>query len=272
MTEESKADLYFLTAITFFLVLTVWWIILFLSGSKSGFHNLLFGAVYGPLMSLYGGILGIRVAKRWGGLKSLMGKAILLLSFGLLAESFGQIVFSYYNIFLRVEIPYPSIADIGFFGNVPLYIFGIILLLKASGGKFSLKSFSSQIQAVVLPLGILVFSYMLFLQKYEFDFSNWIKIFLDFGYPLGQALYVSLAILTYSLTRNLLGGLMRNKILILIIAFIAQYLADFNFLFQTSRGTWYNGGYGDYLYLIAYFIMAIGLLKLRVSQLNLENQ
>ncbi|MBI3282862.1 hypothetical protein HYZ70_02190 [Candidatus Curtissbacteria bacterium] len=270
MIGTIKKDRSAQLAIGAFILLTIWWILLFLSGSRTGFPNYLFGAVYGPFMSLYGGILGLKISKQWGGFKSLMGKAIIVLSLGLLAESFGQIVFSFYNIFLHVEIPYPSLADIGFFGNIPLYLFGILLLAKASGVRVSLRSFTSQVQAILFPLAMLVISYILFLQNYEFDWTQPIKIFLDFGYPFGQALYVSIAILTYSLSRKLLGGIMRSRIIFLILAFCAQYLADFNFLYQNSKQTWYNGGYGDYLYLVAYMIMALGLLQLKMTLLKLS--
>lgn len=263
MINIIKKDLATQVAIVAFIVLTIWWILLFMSGSLTGLPNYLFGAIYGPFMSLYGGIMGLKISKLWGGRKSIMGKAIILLSCGLLAESFGQIVFSFYNIFIGIEIPYPSLADLGFFGNIPLYFLGMILVAQAAGVKVRLRFVTSQLQAVIIPLAMLLISYMLFLRNHEFDFSNPLRIILDFGYPLGQALYVSLAMLTYFLSRKILGGLMRNRILLLIIAFIAQYLADFNFLYQTSTGTWYNGGYGDYLYLTAYFIMTLGLLQLK---------
>lgn len=261
MIETIKKEYLAKIAIALFIVLTIWWVVLSFSGSKEQLQNYLFGASYG-LMAVLGGVAGIRIARHWGGSRSIMGKAILLLSFGLLAEEYGQIIFSYYNIFAHIEVPYPSLADIGFFGNIPLYTIGIILLAQASGIHFSLKKLSSKIQAVFIPIIMLVFSYFFFLQKYEFDWSNPIKIFLDFGYPLGQAFYVSLAFLTYSLSKGILGGVMKNKILFLIIALVVQYLSDYNFLFQSNRGTWVNGGYGDYLYLLAYFLMTLGIIQL----------
>ena len=255
--KESSAKI----AIFLMVILTVWWVLLNLSGSKESLHNYLFGATYG-LMAVLGGIVGISIAQHWGGLKSIMGKAILLLSFGLLAQEFGQLVFSYYNIFLYVQVPYPSLADIGFFGNIPLYTLGILLLAEASGVHFLLNKLSGKVQSVLIPAALLSFSYFFFLQNYEFDWTNPLRIFLDFGYPLGQAFYVSLAFLTYSLSRGVLGGVMKDKILFLLFAFIMQYLADYNFLFQNSNGTWLNGGYGDYLYLLAYFVMTLGIIRL----------
>lgn len=257
----SKRNTQAKVAWIFFSLFTAWWIWLYLSGLRENFHNYLFGAAYG-LMALFGGAWGLRISKGWGGIRSVMGKAIVFLSLGLLAQEFGQLVFSFYNIFLNIEIPYPSVADLGFFLNIPLYLYGGMFLLKASGGKLSVKSIRSQLQSIGIPLAILGISYYFFLQGYELDLSSPLKTFLDFGYPLGQAMYLSIAILAYSLSRKTLGGIMKPKILLLIIAFIYQYLADFNFLYQSSIGTWYNGGYGDYLYFLAYFLMTLGILNL----------
>ena len=103
-------------------------------------------------------------------------------------------------------------------------------------------------------------SYTLFLRSYEFDWSQPLKVFLDFGYPLGQACYVSVAILTLLLSRKILGGMMRGPILAILIALIVQYASDFNFLYQANQGTWFVGGYGDELYAISYFLMSIALM------------
>lgn len=255
--------------VVFFLFITLWWINLFLSGARETSQNYLFAAVYG-LICLWGGGYGLIISKKWGGSSSTIGKAIIVLSLGLLAQEFGQLVFSYYNIFLKVEIPYPSWADVGFFGSIPLYIIGMGLLAKAAGAKFSMKTLTNKLQVIVIPLVILIVSYLFFLNGYEFDFSSPLKIFLDFGYPFGEALYISVAILTYSLSRKLLGGVMKSRILLLIAAFVIQYIADFNFLYQSSKGTWINGAYGDYIYFLAYVLMALGLIQLKTVLDNLN--
>jgi hypothetical protein len=256
-----KASEIYLLVFLFFAI-TIWWLLLYFSGLRENFHNYLFAASYG-IIALYGGVYGLIVARNWGGWKSVMGRAILLLSLGLLAAEFGQLVFSYYNIFLHIEIPYPSIADLGFFSNIPLYSFGMLYLAKASGVQINFRKVSHTIQIVLLPVALLSISYIAFLKDYQFDIENPLKTFLDFGYPLGQALYVSIALFAYSFSKNILGGVMRKRIILIIVAFVFQYLADYNFLFQSSRGTWYNGGYGDYLYFFAYFLMALSIIELK---------
>jgi hypothetical protein len=86
-------------------------------------------------------------------------------------------------------------------------------------------------------------------------------VFLDFGYPLGQAIYISLAVLTYLLSRSVLGGIMKMRILFILFALVIQYMSDYTFLYQASRGVWHAGGINDFLYITAYFIMALSLLQ-----------
>ena len=53
---------------------------------------------------------------------------------------------------------------------------------------------------------------------------------------------------------------MRLPILLFLGALVLQYLSDFSFLYQASAGTWYAGGWNDFLYLISYLAMTVALL------------
>ncbi|MBP9716575.1 MAG: hypothetical protein KBD51_01390 [Candidatus Levybacteria bacterium] len=229
----------------------------------------LYGQTYG-IVALFGGIWGLFIAKPWGFLKSAMGKAIVFLSLGLLAQVFGQVAYTVYIYVLHVSIPYPSVGDVGYFGSIPLYIIGTIYLAKVSGVRVSMRSVVSKIQAIIIPILILGAAYLLFLQNYEFDWSLPLTMFLDFGYPLGQAIYISIALLTYLLSRNLLGGVMKTKILFILFALFMQFLSDYVFLFQVSRGTWELGGISEFIYLVAYLLMAIGILQLKTMVKKLQ--
>lgn len=193
-----------------------------------------------------------------------------MFSIGLLLQEFGQLVYAYYAIVKSVETPYPSMGDIGFFGSVLFYIYGAILLVKLSGAGLSLKKLGNKAVALIIPAAILSASYMLFLKGYTYDSNHPLTAVLDFGYPLGQALYIAIALLAYLLSMKLLGGLMRSKILLIIIALGAQYIADFNFLFQASHETWKTAGYGDLLYMTSYLIMTLALLNMSAHTLSIS--
>ena len=247
---------------TLFIAFSFWWVFLyFLVSGQFTEQNLYWAASY-QVVAWWAGLFGLYSSFPWGGIKSLMGRAIVFFAIGLALQAFGQSSFSYYTTILRVDIPYPSIADAGYFGSMVFYILGIASLAQVAGVAIKLKEMGGKLIALIFPLSMLVFSYNMFLQGYEFDWSAPLRIFLDFGYPLGDAIYVSLAVLALILSRNILGGIMRLPLIFLMVALLAQYAADFNFLYQAANSTWVNGGYGDFMYLFSYFLMALSLTKI----------
>jgi hypothetical protein len=270
MTDTFRIGKRAAISIALFVIFTIWWIILKLTVTPLDLHNQVFAALYG-ITAFWGGVWGVMISLKWGGWKSIMGKAILLFSIGLLLQEFGQLSYSFYIYFMHIEVPYPSIGDIGFFGSIPCYIYGIWLLGKTSGIKIGFKQSKIRIFALIIPLFILLSAYYLFLLHYEFDWTNPLAIFLDFCYPLGEAIYISLAISTYILSKNILGGLMKNKILFLLFALTVQFIADYTFLYQAKNGLWHAGGLNDYMYLLSYTLMALSLYQFNITNVKTEN-
>lgn len=254
-----------------FILLSVLWFYLTIFHEPDSFWHHLFTITYG-VVALLGGVVGIKISKKWGGFKSVMGKAILFFSFGLLAQEFGQVSYIYYIYFQGIEVPYPSLGDLGYFGSIPLYTYGAYLLAKASGTNISLRSFKNKIIALALPLLLLGASYYFFLQGYEFSETPLLTVLLDFGYPFGQAIYVSVALLAYLLSRKILGGIMKKRILFILFALVVQYFCDLIFLYQVSRETWHVSGINDYMYLFSYYLMSIGLIQLKTTADNLNGR
>jgi hypothetical protein len=257
--KANKNSLAYAPPIIFLLAYTVWWAYIGLHQANNNTIHQDFSGSYG-FITLYGIAIGLVVSRKWGGMKSLIGRALAFFALGLLFQEFGQLVYYYYANYRNVAVPYPSIGDLGFFGSIPLYIYGVSLLAKATGSSISLRSVRSKFVAFVIPLVLLSVSYYLFLKGYQFDWHHPLTVFLDFGYPFGQAIYISIAILAFLFSRKLLGGFMRPKILLILFALVAQYSADFTFLYQNHHGTWKAGGINDYMYLVSYFIMTVALV------------
>jgi hypothetical protein len=260
MSQKLNNTLKFFVLV-FFAFFAAWWVYITYvieSADPSSFHNQAFGATYG-IVSLVGGVIGLIASSRWGGIKSLIGRALVFFSLGLLAQEVGQLTYSYYTHVLHVEIPYPSWGDLGYFSSIFFYIYAAWQLAKVAGVKFSLKDTGKKVIATVLPLALLVTSYMYFLKGYQFDFSHPLTMLLDLGYPLGQTVYIIIALMTYLLSKKLLGGIMRNKVLFILVALLVQYVADFAFLNAAKNQTAYPGGANDLMYLIAYAVMALAL-------------
>ena len=261
MNRQSRS---FRVVVFLFLLFLVWRLVLFMvppdPDSEFNVWSFAWGAGY-QIVALFGAIIGVMVAKSWGGWSSMLGRAAYAFSLGLFFQSIGQSASSLYVYFLG-EIPYPSWGDIGFFGSIFFYIYGTFMLARVSGVLVSMKKVGKKALAVLIPVAALLASYNLFLKGHVYEGSGVIMTILDIGYPLGQAFFVSLAILVYVLSRNILGGIMRWPVLCFVIALAAQYISDFTFLYQVTRGLYIPEGLNDLMYFVSYFLMAVSLTQL----------
>jgi len=99
-----RSKLLYIIPLVTFIIFTLWWIIIQqfdINATRD--TRQLWGAIY-QIMALYGGIIGLFISKKWGGHKSLIGKAILAFSVGLFLQCLGQSFSSYYVYFFK-EFP-----------------------------------------------------------------------------------------------------------------------------------------------------------------------
>ena len=259
----------FLTLV--FLVFLGWWFSFQHVVENQGLSVQRFGYTYGAV-ALIGAFVGFFAARKWGGFKTILGKALMFFSLGLLFQEAGQLILAYYIYVSKIQIPYPSWGDVAYFGSTLSYVCSAFFLSKAAGIKFSLKQGKYKVIALLVPAVLLVVSWVLLLHHHQYDWGKPLTVFLDFGYPIGDASYISLAIIAYLLSRRMLGGIMRAGIILVILALFIQYIADFTFIYQSSRGTWLTGKINDLTYLIAYFLMTTAMVKFHVIYHGLRNK
>lgn len=250
--------------------LLAWWgVIQFLPGISEAVIDAFSNSIF--IVALLGGAYGLFVAKKWGGVKSSFGRTILLFSLGLLSQFIGQIIYIAYDYVLDNPNPYPSFADIFFFGTIPLYIAGLLNLKRSLNIKFRKVNLFGRILTLLVPAVILIMTYVMFLNGYQIchadiyateSCSDWLTVLLDFGYPLGGAVYVSLAVLILVFAQSALGGQLKNKVLLLLAGLLAQYTAEFHYLYLTSNDEFQIGGVNDALYLTAYFLIALSIVNI----------
>lgn len=246
-----------------YLVTLIWWVYLQLGDLTNTTQAYLFDWFYG-LIGLSGAIIGIHISfSKWGGWSSVIGRGLIFLSLGLIGQWFGLQVWTYFNVIAKIEAPYPSLADVGYFALIPAYTLGALMFALASGAKFSLRTKRGKIGALFIPLIALTLAYVLFLKDVGIDLSDSLKSFLDFGYPLGEIIPVSIALFTLTLSRDLLGGTMKSRILFLVGAFFFQFLTEYAFLYTAGVDTYVNGGWNDLMYATSYAIMSLGLISFK---------
>lgn len=248
----------------FFAILVLFWLVLRFTGIENMFWGNLYVFLYG-LIPLVGGLAAIRGYKTWGGLSTVLGKAVFFIAFGLFFWGIGETIWSYYNFFLNVEIPYPSVADLFFAPSVFLYNAGVIWLSMTTGSRFALRSIGGKIFSMLAPIVIFAITYYLIVivahsGEIFSDSRSLLKSILDVAYPLGDAVALSVSVVVAGLSFKYLGGSYKYDVVAILLGLMAMFIADTVLSYTSSLGTAYSGDLGDLLFTIAVFLLTFGLL------------
>ncbi|HEV7424182.1 MAG TPA: hypothetical protein VGO21_03250 [Candidatus Paceibacterota bacterium] len=251
----------------YYIFIFIWWIFFFITGRAHAGGITLGEALYQfafGLIPLLGGVFGLIKSKKWGGYKSYVGRALLAISAGAVCWGVGQMFWSlYYNILTHVDIPYPSLADVGYSLSFPFLTIGLISLSKATGARFSLKHPRGKILALFITVvGIIAAYYLLVVVARGGVISsntNFLKIFFDFAYPLGDLTIFLFSLLMYGLSFNYLGGRYKLPILGIILGLLVLFFGDFSFSYTTTIGSYYNGHWVDIILPTAWMLIVFGV-------------
>src|SRR5574338_991086 len=158
---------------------------------------------------------GFYVAKKYLN-SEVFGKSYLVLAIGLLSMGFGELTYLYYDFVLH-EDPYPSIADVFFFGFYPLGIYHIVKNVRFFNAKID---FPTKILVVILPISIVgLYSFLSFQQIGEANF--------DFYYVL---IFISVSSILLSssiiVVRVFRQGLLGVAWLVLVIGILLTTIGD----------------------------------------------
>ncbi len=262
-TVGSPANWPLRGAIALFAIFLSWWVMLYFNfeGNVAKIGSSLWTDIY-SLIILLGVWFGFRQARKTG-LKTNLGKAISCFTLGLFLQSAGGVIYGFYVNWLSVPIPYPSFADIGWFGSIIFYVLGAIFLVKTLGTHQILSTFSGKLKLILPAIIAFSFYWLAVMQAgYTFNWQEPLKTFLDIAYSVIGASYVTIGMLSFFITKHAHSIITRKQILLVLVALGTQFLSDTNFIYQTTKGTWIDGSYGDLLLLTSYFLMGTALIKL----------
>ncbi len=258
-----------------FVAMLIWWFFIFANSLRDTPINFLYGAVLG-ILPLAGSIFGFRNAVKWGGFKSDIGKALMLLSLGLLTWGIGTLIFAYYNIILQIAVPYPSLADLFYIISWPLWVVSMINLSRATGANFQLGNRVGHLVLFIIPVLMVALSYYLLITVARgggIDFSGSIvKIFFDLAYPIGDVIILTVATLIYGLSFKYLGGSFKWPILIILTGFVMNYISDFSFSYTTTKETFFVAGWVDLMFTLTFFLLSLGASLIEPGLLHRTNE
>lgn len=218
----------------------------FLSEDNTG--NVVFILSVGIALSV--SISSFIVSKRYWG-TAIFGKSYLALGLAYLSYTIGEILYYVFDLFLGIE-PYPSIADVFFFGIYPFTIAHLVLNIRFFNAK--LRS-SSKIWLPIIPIVFLIiYGYI---SITEFEEANF-----DFYYGM-----IFVAISSTTLSISILGatifrqGLLGIAWLILVIGILINALGDLWYYHLEIFGEYFDAHPVTVVWYVSSFLMIYALYK-----------
>jgi len=259
-----KLNIYQKVCLAFYLSLVAFWVAIAIWGSREGFYNYFYSFLFG-LIPLIAGVIALWRSHFWGGFKSAIGKAVFFIGLGIFCWGIGELIWSYYNFFMGVPAPYPSLADLGFAPSIFFYGLGAIYLSKATGAKFGLRNIYAKIFLIVAPILILIFSYYLLVTIARGGVlvppgETPLKTVLDIAYPLGDFVALVIAVIISGLSFKYLGGKYKYDIYAILLGLGVMFIGDTLFSYATTAGTYYNANFGDLMLTTGTFLLSFGVL------------
>lgn len=270
----NKVQKYFLFS---FFALVIFWFFIFQIKPSSVVPGYVFSLFLG-LIPLVGGIIAIVSSKDWTNLRGFISRGMFFMGIGLTLWGVGEMIWSYYNFFAHVSAPYPSFADLGFAPSVFFYCVGTIYLARAAGADLGLKKSSAKLFAVIATLAMAFISYYVLVIVARNGVlltpgDPILKAIFDIVYPLGDFISLTFAVVVSGLAFKNLTREYHIAILSVVVGLAVMFIADSVFSYTTTLGTYFNGDFGDLIFLVALFLLTFGTLGFKGNSIpELENQ
>ena len=167
--------------------------------------------------------------------KERLGWTLMSISTGLWAA--GELVWSYYEVWQQVTVPYPSLADAGFLGAVPFAIGGI-RAFWSDAARGTSSRWRVWFDGIIVAIALTCTAWAFGLREVYQSQSPWNTKIFDLAYPVTDILVGTVLILAIRRAAHHQAGRMA-----FLLAGIACYsVADSAFAYLSAHGSYDSVG------------------------------
>lgn len=178
----------------------------------------------------------------------------VLLGASAMSWGLGQTIWAYYESVLGREVPFPSLADVGYLGAVPLAALAM-LALPANPQSFAGRT-RTIIDGLIMAVSLLVFSWVLVLGPLFRQGGDFLSQAISLAYPAGDIVVVT--IVAYVIVRARETNSRAPVPLGLVaLGLFAIAIADSGFTYFTVTETYSSGNPIDLGWFLGYVVIGI---------------
>jgi diguanylate cyclase (GGDEF)-like protein/PAS domain S-box-containing protein len=167
--------------------------------------------------------------------------------------SFGEVVWSYYEVGLGQQVPFPSLADAGFLGAVPLAVAAVLLF--TAGTPRVITRLAVILDGLIIAGSLLVVSWTTILETiFSAGGGGPIAQVISLAYPISDVVILTMLLL---LLAGRVPGPDRAGLLLLAGGLLANLLADSGFAYLTTVNSYGPAQPIDTGWVAGYFLIAV---------------
>ena len=178
-----------------------------------------------------------------------------LIGSGLLVWSAAELVWSWYELVLHQETPFPSFADVGYLAAVVPLLAGILLLIELPSRTVTRVRFVLDGLIVIGALGFVSWSLVLH-PVLNMSQGSPTEVFVGLAYPISDVLIAAIA---FTMLSHAAPGSRRVPAL-LAVGFLLVCVADSAFAVQVIEETYASGGIIDLAWIGGYLVVGLAAL------------
>ena len=179
-----------------------------------------------------------------------------LLGAGAASWCIGEAIWSWYEVFQEVNVPFPSAADAGFLVEIPLAIAGVLAFTTAPT-RLATRG-EAVLAGAIVALSLLFIAWALGLRTvYEQSQQSQQATLIGLAYPIGDIVVITVLIIALRRASRAQVG----RMLLLIGGLTAIAVADSTFTYLTANGSYgANGSIVDIGWVIGFLLIALAPL------------
>jgi diguanylate cyclase (GGDEF)-like protein len=182
------------------------------------------------------------------------------LSAGTAAWAAGQVVWSYYEIVLDREVPFPSLADVGFLLFPVFAAIGLIIWLGSQSGQRAARG-RDVLDGLIIAWSLLIVSWVTALGSVVAGGGAWLPLTLSLAYPVGDLILGTLVLL--ALARGAVSE--RATLAVLALGLGGLAIADSGYVFLVSQERYSSADLISSGWVIGFLLVAAAGLTVRTE-------
>ena len=173
----------------------------------------------------------------------------------------GQAVWSYYEVVLDREVPFPSLADVGFVGFPLLAAVGLVIWLGTQGDQIAARG-RDLMDGAIIAVSLLVLSWVTALGSVVAEGGDsWFALTLSIAYPIGDLVLATLVLL--ALARGRVTE--RSTLAALALGLGGLAFADSAYVYLTTLGEYSSAALVSSGWVFGFLYVAAAGLAVRAT-------